>query len=59
VLIKYGFNELGLNKIWTEIYDFDSMKVNFCKIMDSKNMDNLERIIFTMENGGILLFLAF
>ena len=27
VLIKYGFNELGLNKIWTEIYEFDSMKI--------------------------------
>ena len=29
VLINYGFNELGLNKIWTEIYEFDSKKINF------------------------------
>jgi RimJ/RimL family protein N-acetyltransferase len=28
-LIRYGFNELGLNKIWTEIYEFDSEKINF------------------------------
>ena len=28
VLIKYGFNELCLNKIWTEIYEFDTMKIN-------------------------------
>ena len=28
LLIKYGFNELGLNKIWTEIYEFDKMKIN-------------------------------
>jgi RimJ/RimL family protein N-acetyltransferase len=29
VLIRYGFNELGLNKIWTEIYEFDLLKINF------------------------------
>lgn len=29
VLINYGFNELGLNKIWTEIYEFDTKKINF------------------------------
>ena len=26
LLLNYGFNELGLNKIWTEIYDFDEKK---------------------------------
>lgn len=26
VLFRYGFNELGLNKIWTEIYEFDKKK---------------------------------
>jgi RimJ/RimL family protein N-acetyltransferase len=28
-LLNYGFNELGLNKIWTEIYQFDDKKINF------------------------------
>jgi RimJ/RimL family protein N-acetyltransferase len=28
VLIKYGLKELGLNKIWTEIYEFDNKKIN-------------------------------
>ncbi|KZL94097.1 GNAT family N-acetyltransferase [Clostridium magnum] len=27
LLFKYGFNELGLNKIWTEIYEFDMKKI--------------------------------
>lgn len=26
LLFDYGFNELGLKKIWTEIYEFDSLK---------------------------------
>lgn len=26
LLFKYGFDELGLHKIWTEIYDFDDQK---------------------------------
>lgn len=26
LLFKYGFNELGLEKIWTEIYEFDHLK---------------------------------
>lgn len=26
LLFNYGFNELGLNKIWTEIYEFDIKK---------------------------------
>lgn len=26
LLFNYGFNELGLNKIWTEIYEFDEKK---------------------------------
>lgn len=26
LLFDYGFNELGLNKIWTEIYQFDEPK---------------------------------
>lgn len=26
LLFYYGFNQLGLNKIWTEIYEFDIKK---------------------------------
>jgi len=26
LLLGYGFNELGLNKVWTEIYEFDDKK---------------------------------
>ena len=26
LLLNYGFNELFLNKIWTEIYEFDTKK---------------------------------
>lgn len=28
-LIKYGFNELNLNKVWMELYEYDSKKLNF------------------------------
>ncbi len=29
LLLSYGFMELGLNKVWTEIYEFDKKKINF------------------------------
>ena len=31
VLLEYGFDELNLHKIWTEIYDFDDKKNNLYK----------------------------
>lgn len=31
LLFEYGFNELGLNKIWTEIYEFDDKKYDLYK----------------------------
>ncbi len=31
LLFNYGFNEIGLNKIWTEIYEFDEKKYNLYK----------------------------
>lgn len=29
VLIEYGFNNLNLNKIWMELYEFDQKKIKF------------------------------
>lgn len=29
LLIDYGFNELNLNKIWMELYEFDNQKIDF------------------------------
>lgn len=35
LLIQYGFDNLNLNKIWMELYEFDLAKINFFK--DSLN----------------------
>jgi RimJ/RimL family protein N-acetyltransferase len=29
LLIKYGFNNLNLHKIWMELYEFDTAKIDF------------------------------
>lgn len=29
LLINYGFNNLNLNKIWMELYEYDTQKLNF------------------------------
>ena len=29
LLLKYGFNNLNLNKVWMELYEFDKMKIDF------------------------------
>lgn len=29
LLLNYGFNNLNLNKIWMELYEFDSKKISF------------------------------
>ncbi len=29
VMIKYGFNQLGLHRLWSEIYEFDKSKIVF------------------------------
>jgi len=31
LLINYGFNNLNLNKIWMELYEFDLKKIDFFK----------------------------
>lgn len=30
-LLKFGFDTLNLNKVWMELYSFDSQKINFFK----------------------------
>ena len=50
LLIDYGFKNLNLNKIWMELYEFDSMKLQFFRdefnfIQDAKLRDNC------FENG--------
>ena len=39
LLIKYGFNNLNLNKIWMELYEFDSKKLDFFKNYFSFKID--------------------
>lgn len=36
LLIKYGFENLNLNKIWMELYEFDLRKINFFKKLNFK-----------------------
>ena len=36
LLFNYAFDELGLNKIWTEIYEFDNKKFDLYKHMGFK-----------------------
>ena len=36
LLIKYGFENLNLNKIWMELYEFDSKKISFFKKLNFK-----------------------
>ncbi len=31
IILNYGFNTLNLNKLWAEIYEIDSKKLNFFK----------------------------
>ena len=45
LLINYGFNNLNLNKIWMELYEFDEKKINFFKdefnfVIDGKLREN-------------------
>jgi hypothetical protein len=33
VLIRYGFEELNLHRVWSEIYDFDTAKTRFFEFL--------------------------
>ena len=43
LLIDYGFNNLNLNKIWMELYEFDSEKINFFTTKFKFKQDGLLR----------------
>lgn len=45
LLLEYGFNNLNLHKIWTELYEFDRIKIDFFTTkfgfhQDGKLVDN-------------------
>jgi len=33
VIVTYGFEELGLHRLWAEIYDFDTLKIKFFEML--------------------------
>ena len=49
ILIKYGFEELGLNRLWSEIYDYDEAKVEFFNSLGF-NLDGTHRQTHWSEN---------
>lgn len=46
LLFNYGFNEIGLNKIWTEIYEFDEKKYKLYEKMNFKQDGRLREQYF-------------
>jgi hypothetical protein len=43
LLISYGFDNLNLNKIWMELYEFDTQKLDFFKQKFNFKQDGLLR----------------
>lgn len=43
LLIEYGFNNLNLNKIWMELYEFDDAKISFFKKIFNFKVDGILR----------------
>jgi len=39
LLFDYGFHELGLHKIWTELYEYDTKKIDFFQKKFGFNVD--------------------
>lgn len=39
LLLKYGFNNLNLHKIWMELYEYDSLKLDFFQNIYSFKID--------------------
>ena len=42
-LIEYGFKDLNLNKIWMELYEYDTKKLDFFKNKFNFNVDGMLR----------------
>ena len=49
-IIKYAFEELGLNRLWSEIYNFDHSKVRFFNELGFK-LDGKHRQTHWSENA--------
>ena len=49
LLIKYAFQNLNLNKVWTELYEFDDAKINFFESLAFKRDGTLRANCF--EDG--------
>jgi len=49
-IIKYAFEELGLNRLWSEIYNFDHSKVRFFNELGFK-LDGKHRQTHWAENA--------
>lgn len=49
VMIKYAFEELGINRLWSEIYSFDHAKVTFFNSLGFK-LDGTHRQTHWAEN---------
>ncbi len=43
LLFKYSFQELGLHKIWTELYEYDTKKINFYQKQFGFHVDGMLR----------------
>lgn len=54
LLFGYAFGELGLNKIWTEIYEFDKKKYNLYNSLGFCKDGFLRKHYFYEGNGGLI-----
>jgi len=48
-LLNYGFNVLGLHRVWSEIYNFDKKKISFFKKLSFK-LDGIHRETYWYNN---------
>ena len=49
-LMRYGFNELGMNKLWVEAYEFDNKRIFLCDSFGFHRDGRLRQ--HTFKNGG-------
>ena len=60
LLIDYGFNNLNLNKIWMELYEFDKRKIDFFTNKFNFHHDVcLDKIVLKKGGIGILYTFSF